>query len=483
MRIRDGWWRDLPATAVALVTALWAGYGLLVVPGSLQWMRSGAFHTFWLTPWNSLFFCVLGLGAFFCRGGEPLRRFLLLAAGLVLVGAGDAFTFLAGVELIILLLAWGNRRLLPFFRGQAGVAAIAWGFWQSALHARSPLMADLAESTLTGRSLTEAGVVISLGFLLLLWEACREREAMGRWVLLCGSVYGLATLFLQLLSLEERSVPALLIVAGAAFTLCGARLLFRTAADGKNAEGDVCADAAADCADLAAVECGAAVEVESTCPAGSFTRGTSLVEAGWMVLALGMGLYLLVQGKAGLSLIGFTAMTVLLLQLALVQGFSRVSGGFGGWILGKGPGTLGFVALWLLLQAAITLQWRDPGSRVLLLPAVLAAAGGWISLWLPFIASWKSGKAGSDSVSMQGSKNALAAFLSVVAGIFPLLAVLPVQQVLQNGELKLPMGDMAGLIWGGSGHYAVYSPVLTACTLVVLLAFAMLAEKGGERHE
>ena len=161
------------------------------------------------------------------------------------------------------------------------------------------------------------------------------------------------------------------------------------------------------------------------------------------------------------------------------------------------PLTGGFTGWWLLFQSQATL------TAVLLLPwprlaAVLLALATGVVLALQVLSWFNFYRRGFMRLAADAEAKAaapqrlskrdwpaavLAAAFLLLTGLVPLFLVLPLQKVMSLGGKFVPLSDWFGLVWGGSGHYAVFSPVVLLVFALIALGVAKLIEalaKGGD---
>lgn len=206
--------------------------------------------------------------------------------------------------------------------------------------------------------------------------------------------------------------------------------------------------------------------------------------------SLGLGSFLFLYNQAVLPLIGFTAaflflVNAFLTQLALlfsrsekgrVLSFAAVSGV---------PLTLSAAGSWQLLQGWLTLPEVEPAGWVKLLLVVGAGtfAWGW-SLRLSGLGYFlKEGRGRKSSARPVHFLEGIVPALLFMGGICPAPLITLVPRFVLQGESPVRLADYLGMIWGGSGHYALYSPLLLAgCAVALFLCMRfvdLLREKRG----
>lgn len=234
--------------------------------------------------------------------------------------------------------------------------------------------------------------------------------------------------------------------------------------------------------------------------------------------SLGLGSFLFLYNQGVLPLIGFSAaflflLNALLTQLALLS-IRSVAGRKLAFAAASGmPLTLGAAAAWQLLQGWLTLPEVEPAGWVKLLLAVGIGtfAFGWSrrfsafcrltglslngELSVPGVSECK--KTGTAKNKQEQPATGRSAFgsgrfpvreaifpaLLLAGGLYPAPLVTLVQQLVLQGEVSVHLADYLGMIWGGSGHYALYSPLLLAgwgmFLCLVLYLVDRLRGKGG----
>jgi|GEM_PF-5019749 len=217
---------------------------------------------------------------------------------------------------------------------------------------------------------------------------------------------------------------------------------------------------------------------------------------GLIFAMLGAGLFLLpLKGSAPTAIFfsGTLAYLLtygagkLLLQLAWREGKVKAVL-LGALSLSGLPLTGGFTGLWLLLQslatltATLLLPWPRLTS-VLLVLAMGSTLGLQLLTWFNFYRRFKEAAKVETASRRSWPALVLAAAFLLLAGLVPLFLVLPLQKVISMGGRLVPLADLFGLVWGGSGHYAVFSPVVLLFFGGAAYLFTKLIEmvaKGGD---
>ena len=209
-----------------------------------------------------------------------------------------------------------------------------------------------------------------------------------------------------------------------------------------------------------------------------FSGSAALQEAGYAVTAAGLGCLLLQYPNAALPFVCFSAAALFLALLVfavsgVVIATSRTGYRLALFCVAGVPMTLGFAGLWQLCQGTLSLPMAEAAAWVKPLLAVVFALLGltWglrLGACGMYYRSVSAGAARGESRFRLAE--ALAPVLNFVLGLFPILLVAQAEQVLLSARLPFPVGDYMGLIWGGTGRYAIYSPLILALLFFVLLA-------------
>ncbi|MEE3380891.1 MAG: hypothetical protein VZQ81_06675 [Succiniclasticum sp.] len=221
-----------------------------------------------------------------------------------------------------------------------------------------------------------------------------------------------------------------------------------------------------------------------------FSGSAALQEAGYAITAAGLGCLLLQYPNAALPFVCFSAAALFLAQLVLslsgvVIATSRAGYRLALFCLAGVPMTLGFAGLWQLCQGALSLPMAEAAAWVKPLLAVLFAVLG-LTWGLRLGACGMYYRAVSADAEREKPPFRLAEAMAPVAdfvlGLFPILLVAQAEQLLLSARLPFPVGDFMGLIWGGTGRYAIYSPLIVAVLFFMLLA-VLDAVSGKRRAE
>ena len=228
-----------------------------------------------------------------------------------------------------------------------------------------------------------------------------------------------------------------------------------------------------------------------------FRAALALQEAGYIVTAAGLGCILLQYRNGALHFICFSAAALFLAHLILSLVGLVLATSKGGHRLAllcaaDVPLTLGFAALWQLAQGALSLPVAEAASwSKAVLAVFFAVLGLTYGLRLGACGLYYrnacravggavgtggsgAGKAdgffGLDLLAPFRFGEALAPLFLFLLGLFPFVLVSQVETLLLNARLPFPTGDYVGLIWGGTGRYAIYSPLILAVLFFALLA-------------
>lgn len=241
-------------------------------------------------------------------------------------------------------------------------------------------------------------------------------------------------------------------------------------------------------------------------------------DCGSVIVSVGLGSLLFLYNKGILPLIGFSAASMFILQAIVTQCAGQIVKSYRGWLLTLSavsgmPLTLGAAANWQMLQGWMTLPEVEPSAWVKLLLAVVYSVISvcWVLRLLGEVLFYQNLRQTNDVLSktlasdtaVTGAKvtasevsvdagSSAGSFLSFTEVIFPLLifglgiypapVIEAVQQVLINDGRKIRFADSWGMIWGGSGHYALYSPLLLALFLALLCFFVYALERWRQRE-
>lgn len=242
---------------------------------------------------------------------------------------------------------------------------------------------------------------------------------------------------------------------------------------------------------------------------------SSVENMGIIFSAFGCGMLMYSMGLYPLAIVAFTAALVHAASHSLMKGLLFMSAGavmhatgskniekmgglakkmpytafftlIGSMALSSLPFTSGLVGEWLTLQSFITFaqQASSPELRLLVVFAFImlgltgaTALGCFVRLYgVAFL-----GRARSSIVEKAHEMPffmllgmGLEAALIVAIGIMPDTIVNMMQSVFA-GYASIPMGTPIGLIWGGSGQYAIYSPAIIFGIFMLMSIFMVAA--------
>ncbi len=253
---------------------------------------------------------------------------------------------------------------------------------------------------------------------------------------------------------------------------------------------------------------------------------SSVENMGIIFAVFGCGMIMMSMGLAPLALVAFTAAMVHAFSHSLMKGLMFMSAGavmhatgskniekmggllkkmpytafftlIGAMALSSMPFTSGLVGEWMVLQSFITLaqQAGSPEMRLLVVFSfILLGLTGATALgcFVRLYATAFLGRARTHIVDKAHEQPffmllgmGLASVLVVAMGLMPDMVVNTMQSVLA-GPMAMPMGNPLGIMWGGSGHYAIYSPILLLAVALIIAVFTALAVKtagGFQRKE
>ncbi len=242
---------------------------------------------------------------------------------------------------------------------------------------------------------------------------------------------------------------------------------------------------------------------------------SSVENMGIIFSAFGCGMILYAMGLPMLSAVAFTAALVHGASHSLMKGLLFMSAGcvmhatgskniehmgglakrmpytalftlIGSMALSSMPFTSGLVGEWLTLQSFITFaqQAGTPELRLLVVFAFIVlgltgatALGCFVRMYgVAFLGRPRTGiveKAHEMPFFMLAGLG-LEAVLIILVGVMPDFLVNIMQQVVSGRGMTL-MGNPLGIMWGGSGHYALYSPALIFIVFAVIGVFMVAA--------
>lgn len=250
---------------------------------------------------------------------------------------------------------------------------------------------------------------------------------------------------------------------------------------------------------------------------------SSVENMGIIFAVFGCGMVLMSMNLFPLAVVAFTAAMVHAFSHSLMKGLMFMSAGavmhatgskniekmgglikkmpytafftlIGAMALSSLPFTSGLIGEWLVLQSFITLaqQAGSPELRLLVIFAFIllgltgaTALGCFVRLYgTAFLGCPRSqivDKAHEQPFFMLLGMG-IAAALVVIVGILP-DPVVNIMQGIVAGPMTAPMGNPLGIIWGGSGRYAIYSPAIILAVTVLVTVFVAVALLGGKKFE
>lgn len=226
--------------------------------------------------------------------------------------------------------------------------------------------------------------------------------------------------------------------------------------------------------------------------------------------SLGLGSFLFLYNQTVLPLIGFSAAFLFLFNAFLTQlAWLPVRSAAGRKLVFAAasglPLTLGAAAAWQLLQGWLTLPEVEPAGwlKLLLAVGIGSFAFGWSQRLSAFCSLMLIARKEQDTetskdkkAGLPGWKNERAAaaenpanagrfslregicpVLLLAGGLYPAPLITLVQRLVLQGGEPVHLADYLGVIWGGSGHYALYSPLLLIGWGVVLFSVLCLIDR------
>lgn len=426
---------------------------------------------------------------------------LFIFSMIMVLMAGDAFTFIVAWEVMalvsfLLVNQESNEKKTVSAAYQymvmthLGTAAILVAFYLLGSSADSLSFNDLSHSTLDGNMRHLAFLCAFMGFALKsgimplhIWlpnahpAAPSHVSALMSGVMLKVAIYGFGRFAIQFIGMQDMWHGLLVMIAGLISAFVG--VLYASM------ENDMKRSLAY----------------------------SSVENMGIIFAAFGCGMVLFSMGYPQMSIIAFVAAVVHCFSHSFMKGLLFMSAGsvmhatgsknmelFGG--LGKKmpytamftligamslsalPFTSGFASEWMILQSYVTLAQHAATTemRLLVIFAFImlgltgaTALGCFVRLYgITFL-----GRARSEIAEKAHEQHffmllgmGLDAILILFFGLMPNLLINTVQQVF-GGGMTMPMSLPVGIIWGGSGDYAVYSPMiillLTGAIIVVLM--------------
>ena len=476
--------------------------------------------------WSSVFLGITGVAGFFisiyaldyARGylGSRIRALtgmwnLFLFSIVAVLISGDAFTFIVSWEIMALVSFLlvnheaGKKETVSaayqyMVMTHLGTAAILVAFYLLGSHSASFAFADMMHNQLDGvmRHIAFlcafAGFALKSGLMPLhIWlpnahpAAPSHVSALMSGVMLKVALYGFGRFAFQFIGMEVFWYGLLVTVIGLISAFLG--VLYAT------------------------------MEVDMK----RILAYSSVENMGIIFAVFGCGMVLMSMKLFPLAVVAFTAAMVHAFSHSLMKGLMFMSAGavmhatgskniekmgglikkmpytafftlIGAMALSSLPFTSGLIGEWLVLQSFITLaqQAGSPELRLLVIFAFIllgltgaTALGCFVRLYgTAFLGCPRSqlvDKAHEQPFFMLLGMG-LAAALVVIVGILPDPVVNTMQSIVA-GPLTAPMGNPLGIIWGGSGRYAIYSPAIILAVTVLISVFVAVALLGGRRFE
>lgn len=476
--------------------------------------------------WSSVFLVITGIAGFFisiyaldyARGylGSRIRALtgmwnLFLFSIVAVLISGDAFTFIVSWEIMALVSFLlvnheaGKKETVSaayqyMVMTHLGTAAILVAFYLLGSHSASFAFADMMHNQLDGvmRHIAFlcafAGFALKSGLMPLhIWlpnahpAAPSHVSALMSGVMLKVALYGFGRFAFQFIGMEVFWYGLLVTVVGLISAFLG--VLYAT------------------------------MEVDMK----RILAYSSVENMGIIFAVFGCGMVLMSMNLFPLAVVAFTAAMVHAFSHSLMKGLMFMSAGavmhatgskniekmgglikkmpytafftlIGAMALSSLPFTSGLIGEWLVLQSFITLaqQAGSPELRLLVVFAFVllgltgaTALGCFVRLYgTAFLGCPRSqivDKAHEQPFFMLLGMG-IAAALVVIVGILP-DPVVNIMQSIVAGPMTAPMGNPLGIIWGGSGRYAIYSPAIILAVTVLVTVFVAVALLGGKKFE
>lgn len=497
----------MPNSAL-LIDAKWGSYSLIA------------------DGWSSVFLVITGVAGFFisiyaldyARGylGSRIRALtgmwnLFLFSIVAVLISGDAFTFIVSWEIMALVSFLlvnheaGKKETVSaayqyMVMTHLGTAAILVAFYLLGSHSASFAFADMMHNQLDGvmRHIAFlcafAGFALKSGLMPLhIWlpnahpAAPSHVSALMSGVMLKVALYGFGRFAFQFIGMDVFWYGLLVTVVGLISAFLG--VLYAT------------------------------MEVDMK----RILAYSSVENMGIIFAVFGCGMVLMSMNLFPLAVVAFTAAMVHAFSHSLMKGLMFMSAGavmhatgskniekmgglikkmpytafftlIGAMALSSLPFTSGLIGEWLVLQSFITLaqQAGSPELRLLVIFAFIllgltgaTALGCFVRLYgTAFLGCPRSqivDKAHEQPFFMLLGMG-IAAALVVIVGILP-DPVVNIMQSIVAGPMTAPMGNPLGIIWGGSGRYAIYSPAIILAVTVLVTVFVAVALLGGKKFE
>ncbi|MGM9580753.1 MAG: proton-conducting transporter membrane subunit [Anaerovibrio sp.] len=497
----------MPNSAL-LIEAKWGSYSLIA------------------DGWSSVFLVITGIAGFFisiyaldyARGylGSRIRALtgmwnLFLFSIVAVLISGDAFTFIVSWEIMALVSFLlvnheaGKKETVSaayqyMVMTHLGTAAILVAFYLLGSHSASFAFADMMHNQLDGvmRHIAFlcafAGFALKSGLMPLhIWlpnahpAAPSHVSALMSGVMLKVALYGFGRFAFQFIGMDVFWYGLLVTVVGLISAFLG--VLYAT------------------------------MEVDMK----RILAYSSVENMGIIFAVFGCGMVLMAMNLFPLAVVAFTAAMVHAFSHSLMKGLMFMSAGavmhatgskniekmgglikkmpytafftlIGAMALSSLPFTSGLIGEWLVLQSFITLaqQAGSPELRLLVVFAFVllgltgaTALGCFVRLYgTAFLGCPRSqivDKAHEQPFFMLLGMG-IAAALVVIVGILP-DPVVNIMQSIVAGPMTAPMGNPLGIIWGGSGRYAIYSPAIILAVTVLVTVFVAVALLGRRKFE
>lgn len=442
---------------------------------------------------------------------------LFLVSMVLVLMAGDAFTF---------ILAWEVMALVSFLlvnheskkkdtvhaayqymvMTHLGTAAILVAFYLVGSSADSLLFADLAKNTLDGSwrhvafGAAFAGFALKAGLMPLhVWlpnahpAAPSHVSALMSGVMLKVAVYGFGRFVFFFLGTEVFAYGVVVMLIGLLSAFIG--VLY------------------------------ASMEKDMK----RILAYSSVENMGIIFATFGCGMLLVQTGHGVMAMVAFTAVLFHSLSHSLMKGLLFMSAGavmqatgtknielmgalakkmpqtalytlIGAMSLASLPFTAGFAGEWMALQSFVTLGWQTGTQemRLLVIAAFVLlgltgalALGCFVRLYgVVFLGRRRSGLvlAAHEAPFFMRLGLGLEAVLILILGICPMPLVELMKNSLTGGMLPLPMVTADAVVWNGLGdfsqgvHYAAYSPLLLVMLALLIAAALALALENKELY-
>lgn len=476
--------------------------------------------------WSSVFLVITGIAGVFisiyaldyARGylGSRIRALtgmwnLFLFSIVAVLISGDAFTFIVSWEIMALVSFLlvnheaGKKETVSaayqyMVMTHLGTAAILVAFYLLGSHSASFAFADMMHNQLDGvmRHIAFlcafAGFALKSGLMPLhIWlpnahpAAPSHVSALMSGVMLKVALYGFGRFAFQFIGMDVFWYGLLVMIIGLISAFLG--VLYAT------------------------------MEVDMK----RILAYSSVENMGIIFAVFGCGMVLMSMNLFPLAVVAFTAAMVHAFSHSLMKGLMFMSAGavmhatgskniekmgglikkmpytafftlIGAMALSSLPFTSGLIGEWLVLQSFITLaqQAGSPELRLLVIFAFIllgltgaTALGCFVRLYgTAFLGCPRSqivDKAHEQPFFMLLGMG-IAAALVVIVGILP-DPVVNIMQGIVAGPMTAPMGNPLGIIWGGSGRYAIYSPAIILAVTVLVTVFVAVALLGGKKFE